>query len=227
MILVTTAGKVGAEAARLLRERDVPVRVLVRDPAQGGGRRWPTPGAEIAAGDLDVPASIDDAMAGVSAVVLVSPAVPAQELNVVASAARAGAGARRQGDQQGLGRLADRPAARAGRDRGGPGRRRDPAHAAAVQRLHAERPRPGPGHRHDQQLRLRSGQGPRRAGRRPRRRRRGRRRSPPPPPRTPGRPTGSPARNWSPTTTWPPCCRSCSAGPSPTGSSPSRRTRTR
>jgi len=37
-------------------------------------------------------ASIDDAMAGVSAVVLVSPAVPAQELNVVASAARAGTG---------------------------------------------------------------------------------------------------------------------------------------
>jgi uncharacterized protein YbjT (DUF2867 family) len=49
-------------------------------------------GAEVAAGDLDVPASIDDAMKGVSAVVLVSPAVPAQELNVVASAARAGAG---------------------------------------------------------------------------------------------------------------------------------------
>jgi uncharacterized protein YbjT (DUF2867 family) len=37
-----------------------------------------------------VPASIDAAMTGVSAVVLVSPAVPAQELNVVASAARAG-----------------------------------------------------------------------------------------------------------------------------------------
>ena len=40
----------------------------------------------------DVPASIDDAMAGVSAVVLVSPAVPVQELNVVRSAARAGMG---------------------------------------------------------------------------------------------------------------------------------------
>src|SRR6202167_5943760 len=49
-------------------------------------------GAEIAAGDLGVPASIDEAMSGVSGVVLVSPAVPAQELNVVASAARAGAG---------------------------------------------------------------------------------------------------------------------------------------
>jgi uncharacterized protein YbjT (DUF2867 family) len=72
MILVTTAGKVGSETARLLRERHVPVRVLVRDPG--------------------VPASLDEAMSGISGVVLVSPAVPAQELNVVASAARAGAG---------------------------------------------------------------------------------------------------------------------------------------
>ena len=90
MILVTTAGKVGAEAARLLREQDVPVRVLVRDPDRATARALAAAGAEIAAGDLAVPASVDDAMAGVSAVVLVSPAVPAQELNVVASAARAG-----------------------------------------------------------------------------------------------------------------------------------------
>ena len=47
-------------------------------------------GAEIAAGDLAVPATINAAMDGVSAVMLVSPAVPAQELNVVASAPRAG-----------------------------------------------------------------------------------------------------------------------------------------
>ena len=90
MILVTTAGKVGSEAVRLLRERDVPVRVLVRDPAKVTALA--KAGAEVAEGDLDAPASIDDAMAGVSAVVLVSPAVPAQELNVVHSAARAGAG---------------------------------------------------------------------------------------------------------------------------------------
>jgi uncharacterized protein YbjT (DUF2867 family) len=90
VILVTTAGKVGSEAVRLLRERDVPVRVLVRDPAKV--KALADAGAEIAEGDLDVPASIDDAMAGVSAVVLVSPAVPAQELNVVHSAARAGVG---------------------------------------------------------------------------------------------------------------------------------------
>jgi hypothetical protein len=30
MILITTAGKVGSEASRLLGERRVPVRVLVR-----------------------------------------------------------------------------------------------------------------------------------------------------------------------------------------------------
>ena len=90
MILVTTAGKVGAETVRLLRERDIPVRVLVRDPAKAVALA--EAGAEIATGDLEVPATIDDAMRGVSAVVLVSPAVPAQELNVVASAIRAGTG---------------------------------------------------------------------------------------------------------------------------------------
>ncbi len=90
MILVTTAGKVGSETVRLLRERDLPVRVLARDPAKLTALA--DAGAEVFAGDLEVPASIDDAMKGVSAVVLVSPAVPAQELNVVASAARAGVG---------------------------------------------------------------------------------------------------------------------------------------
>ena len=90
MILVTTAGKVGAEAARLLLEQDEPVRVLARNPDQPAVKALAAAGAVIVAGDLAVPASIDDAMAGVSAVILVSPAVPAQELNVVASAARAG-----------------------------------------------------------------------------------------------------------------------------------------
>jgi uncharacterized protein YbjT (DUF2867 family) len=90
VILVTTAGKVGSETARLLRQRDVPVRVLVRDHAKA--KALAEAGAEIAVGDLDVPASIDDAMTGIKTVVLVSPAVPAQELNVIASALRAGAG---------------------------------------------------------------------------------------------------------------------------------------
>jgi uncharacterized protein YbjT (DUF2867 family) len=90
VILVTTAGKVGSETVRLLRQRDMPVRVLVRDPARA--KTLAEAGAEAAVGDLDVPASIDEAMTGVETVVLVSPAVPAQELNVIGSAARAGAG---------------------------------------------------------------------------------------------------------------------------------------
>ena len=90
MILVTTAGKVGAEAVLLLRQREVPVRVLVRNPEKV--KALADAGAEIAAGDLDAPASIDAAMAGITTVVLVSPGVPAQELNVIRSAARAGAG---------------------------------------------------------------------------------------------------------------------------------------
>jgi uncharacterized protein YbjT (DUF2867 family) len=92
VILVTTAGKVGAETARLLAQRQTRVRVLVRDPAKAHARSLAEAGVEIAVGDLDVPASIDEAMTDVGSVVLVSPAVPAQELNVVASAARAGVG---------------------------------------------------------------------------------------------------------------------------------------
>jgi uncharacterized protein YbjT (DUF2867 family) len=90
MILVTTAGKVGTEAVRSLTLREVPVRVLVRDPARA--RALADAGTEIAVGDLDVPASLDAAMAGVTTVILVSPAVPGQELNVVKSAVRAGVG---------------------------------------------------------------------------------------------------------------------------------------
>ena len=90
VILVTTAGKVGSEAARLLTQHQVPVRVLVRDTEKH--KALGDAGVEIAVGNLDVPASIDEAMVGVTAVVLVSPAVPAEELNVISSAARAGVG---------------------------------------------------------------------------------------------------------------------------------------
>ncbi len=90
MILITTAGKVGSEAARLLAQRGEPVRVLVRDP--GKATTLAQAGVEVTEGDLEVPATIDVAMQGVSAVVLVSAAVPAQELNVVDSAVRAGVG---------------------------------------------------------------------------------------------------------------------------------------
>ena len=90
MILITTAGKVGSEAARLLTEQDESVRVLVRDSDKASALSQL--GVEVAEGDLDDAASIDAAMDGVTSVVLVSPAVPAQELNVIDSAARAGVG---------------------------------------------------------------------------------------------------------------------------------------
>lgn len=89
MILVTGAtGKTGSEAVRLLRQRAIPVRALVRNPAKAAALA--EAGAEIAVGDLAAPPAIDDAMRGVTTVVLISPGRPAQELNVVHSAARAG-----------------------------------------------------------------------------------------------------------------------------------------
>lgn len=88
MILITTAGKVGSEAARVLAERGAPARVLVRDPDKVTALAQA--GVEVAVGDLDDQTAIDAAMRGVSAVILVSPAIPAQELSVVDSAQRAG-----------------------------------------------------------------------------------------------------------------------------------------
>lgn len=91
MILVTGAtGKVGSEATRVLAQRGVPVRALVRDPEKAVALAQA--GAEIVVGDFDDQASLDKALVGVSTVVLVSPAVPVQELAVIACAARAGVG---------------------------------------------------------------------------------------------------------------------------------------
>jgi uncharacterized protein YbjT (DUF2867 family) len=88
MILVTTAGKIGAEASRLLAQRGAPVRLLVRNPEKVSARAQA--GVDVCRGDLEVPATIDAAMRDVTSVVLVSSAIPRQELNVVASAVRAG-----------------------------------------------------------------------------------------------------------------------------------------
>lgn len=88
MILVTTAGKVGAEAARLLAEEGRAVRLLARTPESH--TTLAAMGVDIAKGDLDERSSIDRALRGVTSVLLVSPAVPAQELTVVAAAATAG-----------------------------------------------------------------------------------------------------------------------------------------
>ena len=88
MILVTGAtGNVGSEAVRLLAARAEPVRALVRsrDRAPGGA-------VEIAVGDFDSPSSLRQALHGVDTVVLVSPAVPAQEIAVIDAAVDAGVG---------------------------------------------------------------------------------------------------------------------------------------
>ena len=56
MILVTGAtGKVGSEAVRVLRERGIPVRALVRDPEKAA--------ALAAAGAASAPARARDAWA--------------------------------------------------------------------------------------------------------------------------------------------------------------------
>ena len=71
MILITTAGKVGSEAARQLTQQDATVRVLVRDPEKATALSQL--GVQVAEGDLDDAASLDAAMDGVRSVVLVSP----------------------------------------------------------------------------------------------------------------------------------------------------------
>lgn len=86
MILVTGAtGKVGSEAVRLLAAQHHPTRALVRDPS-----RAPQDGTETAIGDFDRPVTLDAAMRGIDTVLLVSPAVPAQEIAVIDSAVRQG-----------------------------------------------------------------------------------------------------------------------------------------
>jgi uncharacterized protein YbjT (DUF2867 family) len=86
MILVTGAtGKVGSEAVRLLGAQHHPTRALVRDAT-----RAPYADVEIVTGDFDRPDTVDAAMRGIETVLLVSPAVPAQEIAVIDSAVRQG-----------------------------------------------------------------------------------------------------------------------------------------
>ena len=91
MILITTAGKVGAEAARLLAQQQIPARVLVRDPASAKSLELARTGVDIVAGDLASSSDVDAAMRGIETVLLVSPAVPEQEIGVISAAVRAGA----------------------------------------------------------------------------------------------------------------------------------------
>jgi len=52
VILVTTTGKVGSEASRLLAKRGVPVRVLAHHPSKAAALA--EAGVDIVEGDLDV-----------------------------------------------------------------------------------------------------------------------------------------------------------------------------
>jgi uncharacterized protein YbjT (DUF2867 family) len=89
MILVTGAtGKVGSEALRLLGAQNHPTRALVRDPARV--RRDLGATVEIATGDFDQPGTLDAAMRAIDTVLLVSPALPDQEIAVIDSAVRNG-----------------------------------------------------------------------------------------------------------------------------------------
>ncbi|MGH3236649.1 MAG: SDR family oxidoreductase, partial [Streptosporangiaceae bacterium] len=68
MYLVTGAtGHVGGAVARRLHEQGHSVRALVRDPARAAGL---PAGIELAAGDLDDPASVSKAVTGAEAIFL-------------------------------------------------------------------------------------------------------------------------------------------------------------
>lgn len=88
MILITTAGKVGTQAALSLAAAGTPTRVLVRHPEQHPALIGA--GVDLVHGDLDDRQSIRAALEGVTAIVLVSPAVPEQELRVIDEAAQGG-----------------------------------------------------------------------------------------------------------------------------------------
>lgn len=88
MILVATAGKVGAHTALLLASAGHPVRVMVRNP--DAHQDLSAAGIELFHGNLDRPDSIAGAIVDVQSAVLVSPAVPAQEIAVIIAARKAG-----------------------------------------------------------------------------------------------------------------------------------------
>jgi uncharacterized protein YbjT (DUF2867 family) len=87
MILITTAGKVGSEAARQLAHRGERVRIVARNPEKAAALAQA--GVDVFEGDLDVLGSVDEAMDGVSRIVLATPPIVQQELHVIDSALRA------------------------------------------------------------------------------------------------------------------------------------------
>ena len=169
VILVTTAGRSDPKQHVFSHSAKCPCVCWCGTPRRA--EAMANAGVEIAVGDLEIPESINQAMAGVTSVVLVSPAVPAQELNVIASAARAGIepSSRRRARPR---RTRPSPDG-AGRPRSRPDSRLLGCPIRCCDRsLHAEHVDVGTGDRQDEQLRfLGSRQGPCRHGRRPRRRR--------------------------------------------------------
>ncbi|MEV0681079.1 NmrA/HSCARG family protein [Actinosynnema sp. NPDC050436] len=73
LILVTGAtGAQGGALARLLLDRGHPVRALTRNPGSPAAQRLRASGAEIAVGDYDDPASLEEALRGVRSVFAVT-----------------------------------------------------------------------------------------------------------------------------------------------------------
>lgn len=88
MITITGAtGNVGTEAVRLLAAAGKPVRTFSRRPPTDAPA-----GVEVMTGDLDDVAAVKAAVVGASTVILVSPAVPRQEMAVIDAAVAAGVG---------------------------------------------------------------------------------------------------------------------------------------
>ncbi|RJP82414.1 MAG: SDR family oxidoreductase [Candidatus Zixiibacteriota bacterium] len=91
ILLTGATGTVGRELVRLLLERGVPVRVLVRRPRLAAAALGPK--VEIHYGDLSQPATLPGAVEGAVKVFLLTPSSPEQvtlETNLVAAAVKAG-----------------------------------------------------------------------------------------------------------------------------------------
>jgi uncharacterized protein YbjT (DUF2867 family) len=99
VLVVGATGKQGGAVARHLLRSGAAVRALTRNPTGPAGRRLADAGANVVGGDLDDPASLRTALAGIDAVFSVQDYWTAgydgeirQGTNLVAAAAAAGVG---------------------------------------------------------------------------------------------------------------------------------------